>query len=517
MSISIPDHSAGKRYAWKLGANALGVPLAAFIQACSARLLGPTALGNFSFVTNAFAQLLSFLEAGSSEGLYTKLSQRPEERQLLRFYAVVVLLLFTLAITLTALVLLCGASSWLFPSLETTVIWLGLAFAFLMWITQVVQRVVDCYGLTVAGEQRRIAVRGISALLIGAMLLVVPSIPIELYFVYQLIILVLALLAWTNLLSKHGVLLWPREKLSGELLTRYRREFSVFSGPLLVYSAVSLCTGFFDRWYLQRVAGAEHQGYFALGNQIAMFCFVFSGAMAPIFIRELSRAYARSDRVEMRRLFDTLIPRLFSVTGLLGLFVALNAEAITGLLGGEKFEHAAPTVLVLALYPLHQTFGQLSGSLFYVTGQTKLYRNIGVTAMLAGVLLTVFLIGPANYGALELGSVGLAIKTVLLQLLVVFVQLWFNCRLIETSFARHLLLQFAVIIGLACSAGLARWISVTLFSTLIPQLLCSGGCYLLLSLALVVVKPRYFGFDNQELSNLRVKVLRILKDELPRQ
>jgi O-antigen/teichoic acid export membrane protein len=98
-----PD-SLRRRYGYKLLANLVGLPVALIVQAIIPRGLGPAHYGDFNFLTNFFSQLVSFFEMGTSMGFYTKLSQRPTERALVRFYfyfaglvalAVLVLVAFT--------------------------------------------------------------------------------------------------------------------------------------------------------------------------------------------------------------------------------------------------------------------------------------------------------------------------------------------------------------------------------------------------------------------------------------
>jgi hypothetical protein len=78
----------------------------------------------------------------------------------------------------------------------------------------------------------------------------------------------------------------------------------------------------------------------------------------------------------------------------------------------------------MTFYPIHQTYGQLSSSIFYATGQTKLYSNIGIITILAGLPVTYLLIAPADKMGLNAGATGLAIKMVLLNFISVNIQVF---------------------------------------------------------------------------------------------
>jgi hypothetical protein len=71
--------------------------------------------------------------------------------------------------------------------------------------------------------------------------------------------------------------------------------------------------------------------------------------------------------------------------------------------------------MVMALFPMFQTYGQLSGSVFYATGQTALYSNIGVFFLILGLPVTYFLIAPHAALGLDTGASGLSLKMVFVQ------------------------------------------------------------------------------------------------------
>ena len=134
--------------------------------------------------------------------------------------------------------------------------------------------------------------------------------------------------------------------------------------------------------------------------------------MTPLITREFAISFGEKDLREMARLFRRYIPMLYAIAAYFACFIAVEASKVTFIMGGEKFQHAALAVMIMAFYPIHQTYGQLSGSVFYATGQTALYRNIGVAFMLIGLPVTYFLIAPPEKFGLNAGATGLAIKMV---------------------------------------------------------------------------------------------------------
>lgn len=153
----------------------------------------------------------------------------------------------------------------------------------------------------------------------------------------------------------------------------------------------------------------------------------------------------------------------------------------------------------MAFYPLHQTYGQLTGSVFYATEETKLYGNIGIVFMILGLPVVFFLIAPHNMYGLNLGSTGLASKMVALQFVQTNVLLWHNCKYLSLSFARFLFHQFYAILILGGGAVLAIHLTALLITNQIASLFVSGVLYTLFTLALLFFWPQLFSLTREEL------------------
>jgi O-antigen/teichoic acid export membrane protein len=261
---------------------------------------------------------------------------------------------------------------------------------------------------------------------------------------------------------------------------------------------------------LQKFAGSVEQGFYGLSYQIGAVCFLFTSAITPLITREFAIAFGKKDLREMARLFRRYIPMFYAIAAFLGCFVAGNADKVTYLFGGSKFANASLAVSIMALYPIYQTYGQLSGSVFFATGQTRLYRNIGVTFMILGLPATYFLIAPENMMGLNAGSTGLAIKTIVLAFVAINVQLFFNTRFLRLSFLRFLWHQ---VYSLGC-----LWMCVHLSAIITDKMLgedstlsffVSGIVYVLIVCLAVYTVPSIFGVTREEIR------FRIIKRILP--
>jgi hypothetical protein len=162
-------------------------------------------------------------------------------------------------------------------------------------------------------------------------------------------------------------------------------------------------------------------------------------------------------------------------------------------------------VIIMAFYPIAQTYANLSGSLFFATGQTSLYRNIGVIFMVGGLPLTYFLIAPASKLGLGIGATGLAIKVVALAFIVVNVQLYYNARLLGLRFWRyvgHQFLSVGCMLGSAVAVRLALEMSPLIRAHIIVGFLLAGLLYTIIVMGVTFFQPLLFGLQRQDLYHL---------------
>lgn len=503
---SLKEDSLGKRYFSKLGGNLLGAPMTLAVHAIAPRLLGVQGYGDFSFLSAFFTSLSGFFDTGSSEALYVKLSQRPEEKKLLRFYWE---LWFGLATILLLGVLSLAASPFavrIWPGQESLVILLAAVWSVLTWFAQTLSRVVDAYALTVAGELVRLVQRFFTLILFALCLYFLGTIALESFLLLQcLSVLLLIFLSWYVIGSTGRATFPGAASVSGER-GGLASEFFDYVHPMIVYSAVGLLSGVADRWMLQSFSGSEQQGYFGVAFQISAACFLFTAAMRPLLTREFAKAGATKDRETQAALFRRYLPLLFFVAAYFGVFVVLHADILAVLIGGEEFVAASMVVMLMGFYPIHQTYGQLSGALFFANSETRIYRNIGCTTMLIGLPVSYFLLAPTSTGGFELGAPGLAAKMIVLQFATVNIGLWVNTRRLELSFVRFFLHQLAVIVLLLILAGVSRLLIGEVVVNSMLLFLCSGVFYTLMVFALAWLQPQTLGLSREDAGELLKKI-----------
>jgi len=493
-----------KRYLAKLFANLIGLAISVVTQAIIPRGLGPIAYGNFSFLSNFFSRVVNFLDMGTSIGFYTKLSQRQRDFGLVSFYLVFTGIVSFLLLIFVGFINVTGAYTTLLPDQKLFYIYLAAIWGILTWFVQIVNKMADAYGVTVSTEIARIIQKGLGLVLILA-LFFMNQLNLTHFFFYHYFILIFLALAFIWVMERNGYTLRQSWKLPLEKIKAYTKEFYNYSHPLFLLGVVVLIVSILDRWMLQMFGGSVEQGFYGLSYQIGAVCFLFTSAMTPLITREFAIAFGEKDLREMARLFRRYIPMLYAIAAYFACFIAVQADKVTFIMGGGKFQQATLAVMIMAFYPIHQTYGQLSGSVFYATGQTALYRNIGITFMLIGLPVTYFLIAPGHMLGLNAGATGLAIKMVAIQIVGVNVQLYFNARLLKLRFWRyigHQIVSVACLLGVAAISMFVIDKGIGLHDRVVLSFILSGMLYTLMVGAVGYVQPVLFGLQRQDIHSL---------------
>lgn len=481
-----------RRYLAKIATNGAGLVLGLVTMSLVPRALGPSAYGSYDFLLNFFREVTGFLDTGSSICYYTKLSQRPDDRGLLRFYSGFALLCGMLMLLGTWMVLQTPVESRIWRNQAHEAVMLGCVLAYCTWVFQVFQKTMDAYALTVKSEMLYLLQRFVVAVFLVTIVWF-GWLTLTFYFLFQIAAVCLIIAAWGMLLKYSGLL---SNRGVSQPFRAYVREFYDYSHPLLIYAIVGVIAGLADRWILQVYGGSIQQGYFGLANQVAIACFVFTGAMTQLLAREFSRSWGEGNKEEMAALFARYVPMLYAVAAFFCIFISYHAKDIVWLLGGKKYSGGVGVMAIMALYPIHQTYGQLGGAVFYASGKTDAYRNIGVVFMLLGLPMIYFFVAPAGLG---LGGIGLALKMVLLQVMWVNVQLWYNAKLLKLKFMQFALYQATVMVAFYLCAMLASWVTTILAEGRISGLVLSGLCYCIFACCVAWMFPTLFSLDREEL------------------
>jgi O-antigen/teichoic acid export membrane protein len=495
------EDSLKRRYFFKIITNIVGLGVGVVTQSIIPRGLGPKAYGDFSFLSNFFFQLVGFLDMSTSMGFYTKLCQRPREYTLTSFYLYFVGIMSLVLVGFVVTTLRSDAYHRLWPDQTNWFIYLAAGWGILTWVVQVFTKMVDAYGLTVSGELANI-LQKIFGLVLVTLLFIFNYLNLTNFFFCQYVLFIFLCVSLGWIFRQKGYSLAQGWRLSRRQITGYLKEFYRYSHPLFSYGLVGMVVGIFDRWLLQFYGGSVQQGFWGLSYQIGTICLLFASGMTSLLTREFAIAFANRDLNYIAILFRRYIPIFYSVTAFISCFIAVQADKVIYIIGGKSYSAAIVPVIIMAFYPIAQTYGNLSGSLFYATGKTALYRNIGIIFMVIGLPITYFLIAPVSKFGLDIGATGLAIKVVVLAFIAVNVQLYFSARLLKLRFWRYLghqLLSGGCMLVSAVAVRLVLEMSPLLRDHVIASFLLAGFLYTIIVIGVTFIQPLLFGLQRQDI------------------
>ncbi len=440
----INNQSVKVRFLTTLFVNIVKVGLGFVAGIIVARGLGPAGYGNFNFLLGSFVSIITLLDMGTSSAFYTFLSQRKRSSKFYLYYFLWLIIQFILVLLFIALI---------FPESWRNTIWLGqtkglimLAFLASFMMTKVWQTVIqagESIRATVGVQLRNVILSGLYLCIVLVMVflhsMTIPNLFIVIAFIYFLFAFVLARRLKDNLIATEEA------KLSNII-----NEFKTYCTPLVIYGVVSFVYSFADIWLLQRFAGAIQQGFYFVGYKFGAICLIATTSMSRIFWKEIVEANELGNKERLYYLYRKTSRGLYFVSAIGACFLIPFGREILVFLLGPEYEAGWLCLAIMFLYPIHQSLGQINGSYFYATAHTKLYSKLGITMMMIGIPVTYFVLAShsALIPGLELGSVGLALKMVILQIAGVNVFTYFICKLSGWKF--DILYQFVTIGLLLC-------------------------------------------------------------------
>ena len=411
-----------------VGANVARATLTVLTGLLVARGLTPTGFGDLAFLLGSFTAIRSLLDMGTAGAFYTFISQRARGPAYYLAYWSWLGLQFLVTLLLVVVILPQSLIDGLWLGNSRGLIVLALAAAFMqqqVWMT-IVQ----------IGEAARNTVKvqlmGLAVIVVHLAVIVVLLLGQWLSVVSVLVAVVCeyALASALSLRVLRGV--------SSDLgaaarfdLREMLREYWKYCKPLLALSLFGFLYEFADRWMLQEFGGADQQGFYQIAAQFAAVSLLATASILNIFWKEISEANDRKNQERVAYLYRKVSRALVMLGAVISCFLIPWSEQIVALLLGPAYGDAWPVLAIMFFYPIHQSMGQISGTILLATRQTRTYMLIGVFGMIASMPVAYFLLAPSGEGALRgmgLGAQGLAMKMVAMNTLLVNLQAWIIAR-----------------------------------------------------------------------------------------
>lgn len=501
--MSSTDRSAIKgHYIAKLVSN-LGSFFLNFLTAgIIPRMLGPAAYGNLQYLTEFFKQASSLFDMGFSSYFYANLSRNPKDRKLIIFYFSIIIVSSVLLFLAVNCAIFLGFEHDIWPGQNTKYIILASFLGVITLFSQPIVKMADAFYLSIPLEIIKLLQKIIG---VGILLSIYyfDLITLENVFWYRIFLGILILAGIVYIIVRDSK--FKELEDSERKYVDYVTGIFKYSHPLITYTIFLFFISIADRWILQKFAGSTEQGFYGLAFGLSGICFMFTSALTPIVQREFSISHGKNNSEEIRQTFEKALPLFYSITCYFSAFLLINSRSIVHVIGGEKYTSAILAMQIMMLYPIHQTYGQINGSLFMATDKTKLFRNIGLVSSVIGIFISYLLIAPSKYFGLDLGANGLAVKTVVLQFVTVNIQLYYLSRIFKFDFKGHIFNQFGRIFFYFFIAivihSLFKTFAVDSLSNIILVFFAEGMVYTSVIIICICKFPYFIGMGNEQFAH----------------
>lgn len=419
------------RFAHGFFANLIRSAVSFFTALLVARWLGPSEYGRLVFLLASFAAFRQFLDMGSSSAFFTFLSQRKRSSDFVFYYWAWVAFQLIVSLILVGLVLPDPVAHNIWNGETKFVIVLAMLAAFMQGtVWPIAAQMAEASRETVRIQYLNTAMVFIHLAVIGA-----------LYWIGELavpFILISLIIEW----AVGGCLaakMYKTEEPVGEnvqSLGDIGRAFLTYCLPLVPYAWLGFVHDFADRWMLQVWGGDKQQAYYGVAQQVGGVALLATSSMLRIFWKEIAESCHQGDMAVVYRLYRKVSRVLFFIGAIIAGGVLPWSEMLLNIMVGDAYISGTATFMLMLIYSVHQSLGQITGTLFYATEMTRLYVKLGMVFMCLSLGVAYLMMAPSDnvIAGLGMGSVGLAWKMVLLQVVQVNVMALFIARSFNWSF-----------------------------------------------------------------------------------
>ncbi len=475
-----------------------------------ARWLGAEDYGNMMFLIGMFVGLNQLLDLGSSTAFFTFLSQKSRSYYFILAFFVWTGIRFLIPAVIIILIL---------PNALIYIIWQGNSLQLVMLAFASTFSQLTLWPLIIQlGESQRKTIKVqllnlITGLvhLLGIILLQNLNI-LELNLVFYLIIteyLIISYLGYRG--YKYDV---ATKSLTYQKFKTTLTEYFLYCKPLVPYVAVGFFYEITDRWLLQNYAGSKEQAFYNVSLQISAIGLLTAASVSKIFWKEVAEFDFAGDRKKTAELFKKTTLLVYSFAAVCSGFYLPWIDEIILVLLGPSFTAAYYTMLVMALFVLHQSIGQTCLTYFYATEQSSLASKMGIGFMFISMAVTYLMLAPSDnlIPGLNLNSFGLAIKMFVMQLIYVNLMLFVVSR--QLGYAFTIFHQVSIALIFIFLGFLVREFSLFLFYERISTIfiiLFSAIIYCAFSLIIFYKFPLWLVAVDPEDMKVRIRpILRLI-------
>lgn len=473
-----------------------------------ARWLGPDDYGRMAFLLASFMAFKQLLDMATTSAFFTFLSKRQRSQTFISYFWRWVAIQFVIAMALVALIL---------PDSTLSAVWVGesRSLIILALIATFMQQHVWSVAAQMAEANREtIKLQKLNIAVVILHLLVVVTLWLFGQLFLPIIFIALAV-EWMLAAWLASRLYTPSDGLANksevsDTPQSVFKEFWHYCLPFIPYAWLGVVHDFADRWMLQHWGGASEQAYYAVAQQFSAVALLATTSILRIFWKEIAEAQHQGDQEKVKRLYLQVSRGLYFVGAVVAGGLIPWSYEIIQLLLGDAYLAGSFTLMIMFLYPVHQSMGQIGGTMLYATENTRIQVVLGIAFMISSIIVVYFMLAPVamTVPGLELGSEGLAYKMVAMQLIQVNIMAWFIARIFGWKF--DWFYQIAGL-GLAIALGyMAKSLTTFLVLSDIASMASAAIIYAILIMATLFLLPWLVGMERDNLKSFVMNAMSII-------
>ena len=419
--------SIKSRFLYSIIANAFRAGVGFLTGIIVARGLSPSGYGNLTFMLGSFVSIRALLDMGTSSAFYTFLSKRPRCARFYFYYLLWLLLQFVVTLSLVLI---------LIPNEIFQKIWLGnlreiVALAFVASFMQ--QQIWQMVGQIGESTRKTIQVQSLNIGVACIYLAGISLLSIYGYMTVQKVMWIIVILYSVSSIVGYRLLVVHNLQINDDVITfkGLILEYKSYCQPMLGMAVAGFLYTFIDKWMLQKFGGSVQQGYFQIASQFAQISLLATVSILNIFWKEVAEATANKNHARVQRLYLTINRGLVMLSAIIAGLLLPWSKQIVNILLGQNYIEAWIVVAIMFLYPIHQSMGQIGGTMFMAGGNTRKYMILSISMMMFTLPISYFAMAP-NEGmlipGLGLGAIGMAIYMVISSVFSVNIQAWVIAR-----------------------------------------------------------------------------------------
>jgi O-antigen/teichoic acid export membrane protein len=470
------------------------------------RILGPLNYGNFDFLTDISNKIINFFDNGISIAFFTKLSHNKHDKKIIKYTNKIIVLICVFFLLISLSTYYNNIYNFIWPNQKFLFVFFSCILAIITFYSNILYKIFDAVGLTMQGEMVKLFNLLFSLILFSIIFLFFKTTSLEIFYLVQILLMAIVIVISFILLTRNNFTPVPNIILSNEDTNKLNSYFWNYSSPLLLYGIIILISTTAERWILQKFGGALEQGYFAIANKLSAFVFIFTGAMMPLLMREISKSFANADISKIKNLFLRNFKILYFIVSFLSVFVAINAKFIVSVIGGQGYESASQVVILMSFYPIHQTIGQINGTIYMSTERTKTYKNISIITAPFSIVLSYILIAPLSEYGFNLGALGLAIQMLIIQFISQNLLLYYNCKFLKVNFWVLLFYQIMILILMLSIELTVKFLTSFYFTNNYLNTLFNSLLSFSIVLLIIMKYPKLIGLKHKNILNILLTI-----------